>query len=109
MKGNTLLLGLQTLLPGFGVYKTVQADIQFECLLSQQEQLPCKLLVTPRESHGQQGAVERSIREVKTVVLAEPKVPLVASALERAVWTRQVEEQLNLRINYYYDGVAVNP
>eukprot|EP00899_Mesostigma_viride_P011883 jgi/Mesvir1/20696/Mv25513-RA.1 len=109
MQEHQLLMGLQSLLPGFGVYTKVQADLQFDCLIKLADQLPCKLVVVPRESHGQQGAVERSIREVKTVVLAARSVPVVASALEKAAWCKGIEEQLNHRVTYYYDGVAVSP
>eukprot|EP00974_Lingulodinium_polyedra_P015977 1550120-Lingulodinium_polyedra.AAC.1 len=68
-----------------------------------------ELLVTPREAHGQQGAIERAIQEVKKLIISEDWVPLSAPALVRSAWLRNVEQQLNSRVNFYYDGVAVSP
>ncbi len=62
MKNRYLLAALQNVRAKFPTTR-IQVDMQFQHLKGDPT-LP-ELLVTPREAHGQQGAIERAIQEVK--------------------------------------------
>eukprot|EP00975_Prorocentrum_lima_P014908 3162299-Prorocentrum_lima.AAC.1 len=61
------------------------------------------------ESHGSQGVVERTIRELKTILLTEKKIPRLVPAIIKTAWLRSVEDRLNVRAPMYVGEVPVTP
>ena len=102
----TLVAGLKMIRSRYPELHQLQCDLQFQCLEGHDEfpELQC----VPREAHGEQGLVERTIRELKTILLAE-KIPRKGSALEKSAWLRTVEERLNMRPAMYYADQPITP